>query len=127
MFNSMVKPVLELFKLCQHSYGMFRLDLQNLNKALEPMINNTEAYFTAKEEDKGIKTKREKLEKIEGLIYFLERTAAMVVSEKELVNYSKFSRRLSQLVSEKRSKWDHICEDLLRIKVMAEAELSTRI
>jgi hypothetical protein len=121
------EPVLELFKLCQHSYGMFRLDLQNLNKALEPMINNAEAYFTAKEEDKGIKTKREKLEKIEGLIYFLERTAVMVVSEKELVNYNKFSRRLSQLVSEKRSKWDHICEDLLRIKVMAEAELSTRI
>lgn len=39
--------VLELFKLYEHSYGMFRLDCNNLNKAIETMFDNSEAPRTS--------------------------------------------------------------------------------
>jgi hypothetical protein len=118
--------VLELFKLYQHSYGLFTLDCSNLNKAIETMMSNTEAYFGAKEEDRDIKSKKEKLKRIEGLIPFLER-AAQAVPEEERIPYNRFSRKLSDIVSEKRAPWSHIAEDLLRAKVQAEADLSTRM
>lgn len=118
--------VLELFKLYQHSYGMFRLDCDNLNRAIETMFDNSEAYFEAKEEDKDIRTKREKLKMIEGLIPFLER-AAPIAMEHEPLSYGKFSRRISDVISEKRTPWAHITEHLLRAKVQAEADLSTRL
>jgi hypothetical protein len=118
--------VLEQFKLYQHSYGMFRLDCNNLNKAIETMFDNSLAYFEAKEEDKDIRTKREKLKMIEGLIPFLEHTAT-VVMEDASPNYGKFSRRISDIISEKRAPWSHIAEYLLRSKVQAEADLSTRM
>jgi hypothetical protein len=118
--------VLDLFKIYQHSYGMFRLDCSNLNKAIETMFDNSEAYFEAKEEDRDIRNKREKLKMIEGLIPFLERSAVMM-AETESETYNRFSRRLSDLISEKRTIWSHIAEPLLRAKVQAEAELSTRL
>jgi len=118
--------VLDLFKIYQHSYGMFRLDCSNLNKAIETIFDNSEAYFEAKEEDRDIRNKREKLKMIEGLIPFLER-AAVIMAENESEAYNRFSRRLSDLISEKRVIWSHIAEHLLRAKVQAEAELSTRL
>lgn len=118
--------VIELFKLYQHSYGMVSLDCANLNQAIETMMGNTEAYFEAKEENRDIESKREKLKKIEGLIPFLERAAA-AVTEDQSSNYSRFSRKISDIISEKRALWVHTAEDLLRSKVQAEADLSTRL
>lgn len=118
--------VLELFKLYQNSYGMFRLDCNNLSKAIETMLDNSEAYFDAKEEDQDIQTKREKLKLIEGLIPFLEHTA-VAVPDDEVLSYGKFSRKISDIISEKRAPWSHITEFLLRAKVQAEADLSTRL
>ena len=118
--------VLELFKLYQHSYGMFGLDFNNLNKAIETMIDNTEAYFEAKEEDRDILVKRDKLKKIEGLIPFLERTAE-TLTDKEINTYIKYSKKLSGIISEKKAHWFAIGEELLRAKIQAEAELSTRM
>lgn len=118
--------VLELFRLYQHSYGMLSLDCNNLNKAIETMFDNSEAYFEAKEEDKDIRSKREKLKMIEGLIPFLEHTAVIVMQDGTL-SYGRFSRRISDVISEKRTPWAHISEHLLRSKVQAEADLSTRL
>jgi len=118
--------VIELFKLYQHSFGMLSLDFTQLAKATETMIANSEAYFDAKEEDRDIRSKRDKLHKIEGLIPFLEQAAALL-GERALDTHAKFSKRLSEVISTKRSAWEHIVEDLLRAKVQAEAELSTRL
>jgi tetratricopeptide (TPR) repeat protein len=118
--------VLELFRLYQHSYGMLSLDCSNLNKAIETMFDNSEAYFEAKEEDKDIRSKREKLKMIEGLIPFLEHTAVIVMQDGTL-SYGRFSRKISDVISEKRTPWAHIAEFLLRSKVQAEADLSTRL
>ncbi len=118
--------VLELFRLYQNSYGMFRLDCDRLGKAMETMFDNSEAYFEAKEEDKDIRTKREKLMMIEGLIPFLEH-AAVLAADNPAEVYGRFSRRLSDMISEKRAAWAAIAEQLLRAKVQAEAELSTRL
>ncbi len=118
--------VLELFRLYQNSYGMFRLDCDRLGKAMETMFDNSEAYFETKEEDKDIRNKREKLMMIEGLIPFLEH-AAVLTTENETEDYGRFSRRLSSMISEKKAVWVHVSEHLLRAKVQAEAELSTRL
>lgn len=118
--------VLELFRLYQHSYGMLSLDCNNLNKAIETMFDNSEAYFEAKEEDKDIRSKREKLKMIEGLIPFLEHIAVIVMQD-ETLSYGRFSRTISDVISEKRTPWTHISEHLLRSKVQAEADLSTRL
>ncbi|MGA9031318.1 MAG: hypothetical protein WB402_02200 [Sulfuricaulis sp.] len=118
--------VLELFRLYQNSYGMFRLDCDRLSKAMETMFDNSEAYFETKEEDKDIRNKREKLMMIEGLIPFLEH-AAVLTTENETEDYGRFSRRLSSMISEKKTAWVNVTELLLRAKVQAEAELSTRL
>jgi 6-pyruvoyl-tetrahydropterin synthase len=118
--------ILELFKLYQHSYGMFRLDFDNLNKAIATMIENSDAYFEAKEEDSDIQSKRDKLSKIEGLIPFLE-GAAESLHDEESESYMKFSKRVSDMISRSKTPWTHIYEELLRSKVQAEAELSTRL
>ena len=118
--------VLELFRLYQNSYGMFRLDCDRLSKAMETMFDNSEAYFETKEEDKDIRNKREKLMMIEGLIPFLEH-AAVLTTENEMEDYGRFSRRLSNMISEKKAAWVNVSEHLLRAKVQAEAELSTRL
>jgi hypothetical protein len=118
--------VLELFKMYQHAFGMFNLDFQNLNRSIATMIENPEAYFESKEEDRDIRAKREKLRRIEGLIPFLERTAESFTDE-ENDTHSKFSRHMSDMISENKAPWEHICGDLLRAKVQAEADLSTRL
>jgi hypothetical protein len=105
---------------------MLSLDCNNLNKAIETMFDNSEAYFEAKEEDKDIRSKREKLKMIEGLIPFLEHTAVIVMQDGTL-SYGRFSRKISDIISEKRTPWAHITEHLLRSKVQAEADLSTRL
>lgn len=118
--------VVDLFKLYQHSYGIFSLDFDNLNKAITTMVENAAAYFESKDEDSDIKTKRDKLHKIEGLIPFLER-AAETLNDEEIDSYNKLSRRISDMISQTKNPWMHIYEELLRSKVQAEAELSTRL
>lgn len=120
------EPVVELFKLYQHSYGMFALDYNRLQQALQLMQKNAAAYFEAKEEDKDIRAKREKLRRIEGLIPFLERGSRML-DEKEYNTYTIYTRRLSDVISEEKAAWASIAEDLLRTKVQAEAEMSTKL
>lgn len=120
------ESILELFKLYQHPYGMFRLDFDNLNKATATMIENSDAYFGAKEEDSDIQTKRDKLNKIEGLIPFLE-SAAESLRDEETDSYMKLSKRISDMISRPKAPWTHIYEELLRSKVQAEAELTTRL
>jgi len=118
--------VLELFRMYQHAFGMFSLDFQNLNRSIATMIENAEEYFESKEEDRDMRANRDKLRRIEGLIPFLERTAESLADE-DAVAYSKFSRQMSDIISEKKAAWEHIFEGLLRAKVQAEAELSTRL
>lgn len=118
--------ILDLFKLYQHSYGMFRLDFENLNRAIQPMLSDADAYFKSKEEDEDIRVKREKLQKIEVLIPFVENTAE-ALTDKETGTYAKFSKRFSEIISAKKMPWEYINGDLLRMKVMAEAELSARM
>jgi hypothetical protein len=118
--------VIELFKMYQHAYGMFKLDFDNLNRSLATMLENAEAYFQSKDEDRDMRRKREKLERIEALIPFLERTAE-VLPDEEFDTYSKFSRQVSELISRKAVPWKQISGDLLRSKVQAEAELSTQL
>jgi hypothetical protein len=118
--------ILDLFKLYQHSYGMFRLDFENLNRAIQPMMADAVAYFKSKEEDEDIRVKREKLQKIEALIPFVE-DAAQALTDKETGTYAKFSKKFSEIISQKKMPWEYISGDLLRMKVMAEAELSARM
>jgi hypothetical protein len=119
-------PTQQLFKLYQHAHGMFQLDYDKLKRALETMRDNTGVYFQAKEEDRDLAMKREKLRKIEGLIPFLEHSAKRA-SSADVEAYHKFSRDLSAAIAERRAPWAHIAEDLLRAKVQAEAEISTRL
>ncbi len=90
------------------------------------MTENTEAYFHAKVEDEDIRTKREKLVKIEGLIAFLEHAVILLNSKIEFV-YTKFSKAITDTITSDDKKWSGIGEGLLRMKVMAEAELRTRL
>ncbi len=122
----MKDAVLELFKLYQHSHGMFQLDYQKLNRAIATMMDNPDAYFQAKEDDRDLTAKRDKLRKIEGLIPFLEQGAALAADERA-DTYPAFSRALSAAISAQRAPWHHIAEDLLRAKIQAEAEISTRL
>lgn len=124
--ETLKNAVLELFKLYQHSHGMFQLDFRKLRHALETMIDNPEAYFQSKEEDRDISMKRDKLRRIEGLISFLEQ-AARLAADDTMDAYATFSRQLSAAISERRAPWSHITEDLLRAKVQAEADISTRL
>ncbi len=119
-------PILELFRLFQHSYGMFTLDFQNFNRAITPMTENAEAYFQAKDEDEDIRIKRQRLEKIEALISFLE-TVGDLIRSKEDFDYAKFSGAISDVITDANSIWSKIRDDLLRMKVAAEADLSTRL
>ncbi|MDH3669868.1 MAG: hypothetical protein OES46_01730 [Gammaproteobacteria bacterium] len=118
--------MIELFKLYQRSYGMFKLDFGNLNRAIAPMMSNADIYFRSKEEDRDIRSKREKLQKIEVLIPFVE-TTAEALPEKDTHKYAKFSKKFSEIISEQNTPWSYIGGDLLRFKVMAEAELSARM
>lgn len=124
--NILKNSIQELFRLYQHSFGMFGLDFEKFNKTISPMTEDTEAYFHAKVEDEDIRTKREKLIKIEGLIAFLEHAVILLNSKIEFV-YAKFSQAITDTITSDDKKWSGISEDLLRMKVMAEAELRTRL
>jgi hypothetical protein len=118
--------VVDYFKLYQRAYGMFVLDFDNFNKAVETITTNTEEYFESKTEDADLRSKREKLRKYEGLIPFLEATASLI-NEYNDYSFDRFSRRVSAEVSMESSPWEHIGEELLVAKVAAEADLTTRL
>ena len=117
-------PVREMLALYRRAQDMFQIDFDRLRKALQQLGENSNAYFQAKEEDHDITTKREKLRKIEALIQFLERAAHLAATE-SLDTYDKFSKALSDAISEKYTSWSFAAADLLPAKVRAEAELST--
>jgi len=118
--------IIDYFKVYQRAYGMFAIDFDNFNKAVDTITNNTDEYFESKKEDADIRVKREKLRRYEGLIPFME-AASIVITEYSDYPYTKFSRKMSAVIAEEGSAWDHISEDLLVAKVAAEADLSTRI
>lgn len=119
------EPVRELLALYQRAHGVFKLDFDRLKQALQQLSNNSSAYFNAKDEDREMATKREKLRKIEALIQFLER-AAQLAGAADLDAYPKFSKAFSEAISERYSTWAFAAEHLLSAKVRAEAELNNR-
>lgn len=118
--------IIEYFKLYQRIYGMFVLDFNNFNQAVESISKNPVGYFESKQEDKDIRVKRDKLRKIEGLIPFLE-TANTLIVEHAKESFVRFSRRISETISTENGQWVHVAEHLLVAKVAAEADLTTRI
>jgi len=118
--------IIDYFKLYQRAYGMFHVDYDNFNKAVDTITSNTEEYFDSKQEDEDIRVKRDKLRKYEGLIPFLENTNEMI-SEYVDYDFDKFSKRVSEVISERGQPWEHINEELLVAKVAAEADLTTRM
>ncbi len=118
--------IIEYFRLYQRAYGMFVLDFDHFNRAVETIANNPEEYFSAKQDDEDIRVKREKLKKIEGLIPFLERTHA-IIREDVTLSFMRFSKHISEVISTRNAQWEHIGDPLLVAKVSAEADLTTRL
>ena len=118
--------IIDYFKLYQRAYGMFVLDYDNFNKAVETITSYTKEYFESKQEDEDIRAKRLKLRKYEGLIPFLESSASLV-EEYDDYPFTKFSKKTSEVISEDDTVWEHIRGELLVAKVAAEADLSTRL
>ena len=118
--------IIEYFKLYQRAYGMFHLDFDNFNKAVETITSNTAEYFESKQEDEDMRVKRDKLRKYEGLIPFLENTSEMC-GEYADYPFDKFTKKMSEVISETSQPWEHINEELLVSKVAAEADLTTRL
>ncbi len=113
-------------RLYQQTYGTFALGFDNLRRAVETMSESQEDYFTAKREDEDIRMKQAKLKQIEGLISFLERAHVVIRRDDELP-YSRFSRRVSEVIAEHGSSWQYISEPLLVAKIVAEADLTTHL
>lgn len=124
--QALMSTVQELLRLYQCSFGMFMLDYEKFNNTLGPMIENTEDYFSAKELDEDVRTKQIKLAKIEALIAFIEDVAALLHDGKTHA-YSHYSSAVSSHISAPGSKWSAISEQLLHMKVAAEADLTTRL
>jgi hypothetical protein len=123
--NRVEQPVRELFALYQRADGVFQLDLDRLKYALRRLgTNSSGAYFVAKDQDRDMTAKRDKLRKIEALIQFLERAAALAATE-QLDTYPKLSKAFSDAIAEKASPWAFATEHLLSAKVRAEAELNS--
>jgi hypothetical protein len=118
--------IIDYFKLYQRACGMFQLDFDNFNKAVETITANTEKYFESKQEDEDIRVKRDKLRKYEGLIPFLENTNEMI-AEYQDYPFDKFSKHVSVVISEEGRPWEHVSEALLVAKVAAEADLTTQL
>ena len=124
--RSLVPAVQDQLKLYQRSFGMFMLDFDKFNNALGPMVENTEDYFQAKEQDEDVRTKQKKLADIEALIAFVEDVSQML-HDGHAYTYSKFSIAISSHITRAAAKWSPIAEQLLHMKVAAEAELITRL
>ena len=124
--RSLVPVVQDQLKLYQRSFGMFMLDFDKFNKTLGPMVENTEDYFQAKEQDEDVRTKQKKLADIEALIAFVEDVSKML-QDGHAYTYPKFSNAVSSHITRAAAKWSPIAEQLLHTKVAAEAELSTRL
>jgi uncharacterized protein YoxC len=124
--RSLVPAVQDQLKLYQRSFGMFMLDFDKFNNALGPMVENTEDYFQAKEQDEDVRTKQKKLADIEALIAFIEDVSQMLHNGHDYT-YSKFSIAISSHITRAAAKWSPIAEQLLHMKVAAEAELITRL
>jgi len=124
--RSLIPAVQDQLKLYQRSFGMFMLDFDKFNKALGPMVENTEDYFQAKEQDEDVRTKQKKLADIEALISFVEDVSQML-HDGHAYTYPKFSHAVSSHITRAAAKWSPIAEQLLHMKVAAEAELSTRL
>lgn len=118
------KFVRELFALYQRADGLFQLDFDRLKQALKKLDDNSGAYFNAKDQDRDISVKREKLRKIEALIQFLERAAALAAME-QLDTYEKLSQAFSDAIAERHTAWSFATEHLLSAKVRAEADMSS--
>jgi hypothetical protein len=119
------RPVRELFALYQRADGMFKLDFDRLKHALRRLgTDSSGAYFNAKDTDRDISAKRDKLRKVEALIQFLERAATLATAE-HLDTYPKLSKAFSDAIAEKPSAWAFAAEHLLSAKVRAEAEMSS--
>ena len=118
--------ILDLFRLYQSAHGMFRHDFDSLNRAVDTMLGNPDSYFDAKAEDTDILAKRQKLFMIERLIPFLERGSELARDE-EHDGYPRFSRALSAQLEDARAPWADIREGLLRAKIQADADISTRL
>lgn len=122
----LLPAVQDHLRLYQHSFGMFMLDFDKFNNALGPMVENTDDYFQAKEQDEDVRTKQKKLADIEALIAFIEDVSSILRDGRDY-SYPKFSITISSYITRAGSKWSPIAEQLLHMKVAAEAELSTRL
>jgi hypothetical protein len=124
--HMLIPVVQEHLRLYQRSFGMFMLDFDKFNNALGPMIENTEDYFNAKEQDADVRATQQKLEEIEALIAFIEEVSLLLRDGEEYA-YPRFSTAISSYITRATSKWSAIAEQLLHMKVAAEAELTTRL
>jgi hypothetical protein len=124
--QALMPTVQELLRLYQCSFGMFMLDFEKFNNALGPMIENTEDYFSAREHDEDVRTKQMKLGKIEALIAFIE-DVALLLRDGQTYTYPRYSSAVSSRITAAGSKWSAISEQLLHMKVAAEADLTTRL
>jgi hypothetical protein len=122
----LIPAVQDQLKLYQRSFGMFMLDFEKFNNALGPMVENTENYFQAKEQDEDVRTKQKRLADIEALIAFVEDVSELLHDGHGYL-YPQFSIAISKHITRPGSKWAPIAERLLHMKVAAEAELSTRL
>jgi hypothetical protein len=124
--QDLMPAVQELLRLYQRSFGLFALDFDRFNNALAPMIENTEEYFHAKEQDEDVRTQQKKLLLIEALIAFIEEVS-LLLRDGQAYTYPKFSGVVSSQIARTGTKWSAIAEQLLETKVAAEAELTTQL
>jgi hypothetical protein len=124
--RSLIPAIQDHLKLYQRSFGMFMLDFDKFNNALGPMVENTEDYFQAKEQDEDVRIKQKKLADIEALIAFIEEVSP-ILHDGHDYSYPRFSIAVSGHITRAASKWSNIAEPLLHMKVAAEAELGTRL
>lgn len=124
--QSLIPTVQDHLRVYQRSFGMFTLDVGKFNNALGPMIENTEDYFHTKEQDEDVRATQKKLEKIEALIAFIEEVSLLLRDGRDYT-YAKFSMAITAHITRTVSRWSNIAEQLLHMKVAAEAELTTRL
>lgn len=122
----LIPIIQELLQMYQHSFGMFMLDFGKFSKAIAPMVENTEDYFNAKENDEDERTKQMKLKQIESLIAFIE-AVSILLKDGGQYSYPSFSTAVTKLITYSSAKWIGIGEELLLMKVRVEARLSTRL